>query len=83
MNHLLWHLNLSSKEKQQTNENYFLNIFASFYRSDVKLYKDDAEIKYSKTLDSCKIPQVKNILNKNLFLRIKKNSFFIDSTCNC
>lgn len=27
-------------------------------RSDVKLYKDDAEIKYSKTLDSCKIPQV-------------------------
>lgn len=31
---------------------------ATSFRSDLKLYKDDAEIKYAKTLDSCKIPQV-------------------------
>lgn len=51
------------------------------FRSDVKLYKDTAEIKYSKTLDSCKIPQVnfswKSYWEKNIqrFLRI------LDSTC--
>jgi len=66
MHHRLLRLNLSSKEKSQ--EIYEKNHL--IFRSDVKLYKDDAEIKYSKTLDSCKIPQVNRLnsfVNNSLF----------------
>jgi hypothetical protein len=70
MNHQSSHLNLSSNINRKLFQNYF-SLFS--YRSDVKLYKDDAEIKYSKTLDSCKIPQVKQItsfyVKINLFSR--------------
>ncbi|CAF4158295.1 unnamed protein product, partial [Rotaria magnacalcarata] len=38
-------------------------------KSDVKLYKDDAEIKYSKTLDSCKIPQIRHATVERLLER--------------
>ncbi|CAF1144001.1 unnamed protein product [Rotaria sp. Silwood1] len=39
-------------------------------KSDVKLYKDDAEIKYSKTLDSCKIPQIRHATVERLLERL-------------
>ncbi|CAF3276365.1 unnamed protein product, partial [Rotaria sp. Silwood2] len=39
-------------------------------KSDVKLYKDDSEIKYSKTLDSCKIPQIRHATVERLLERL-------------
>nr|ACD54762.1 unknown [Adineta vaga] len=38
--------------------------------SDLKLYKDDLEIKYSKTLDSCKIPQIRHATVERLLERL-------------
>ncbi|CAF0742957.1 unnamed protein product [Rotaria sp. Silwood1] len=37
---------------------------------DVKLYKDDSEIKYCKTLDSCKIPQIRHATVERLLERL-------------
>ncbi|CAF0748514.1 unnamed protein product [Rotaria sordida] len=37
---------------------------------DAKLYKDDSEIKYSKTLDSCKIPQIRHATVERLHERL-------------
>ncbi|CAM4810531.1 unnamed protein product, partial [Rotaria magnacalcarata] len=37
---------------------------------DVKLYKDDSGIKYCKTLDSCKIPQIRHATVERLFERL-------------
>ncbi|CAF3690493.1 unnamed protein product [Adineta steineri] len=39
-------------------------------KSDLKLYKDDSEIKYSKTLDSCKIPQIRHATVERLLERL-------------
>jgi hypothetical protein len=62
MNHRLLLLNLSSKEEKKKRSHFIDEIFCIF-RSDVKLYKDDIEIKFCKTLDSCKIPQVEKKMN--------------------
>ncbi|CAF1584869.1 unnamed protein product, partial [Didymodactylos carnosus] len=39
-------------------------------KSDVKLFKDNQEIKYSKTLDSCKIPQIRHATVEKLLERL-------------
>ncbi|CAF0918598.1 unnamed protein product [Adineta steineri] len=39
-------------------------------KSDVKLYKDDSKMKFSKTLDSCKIPQIRHATLERLFERL-------------
>ena len=62
-------------------ENAEAKSFSLRFRSDLKLYRDDPEIKYSKTLDSCKIPQVigvdvsrEDLIDESLFADSSRHS---------
>ena len=43
------------------NKNALVMAIILFSRSDPKLFRDDVDIKFSRTLNSCKVPQVSNV----------------------
>lgn len=41
-----------------------------FFRNDPRLYKDDVDIRFSRTLNSCKLPQIRYASPERLFERL-------------
>lgn len=48
----------------------FLSPLAPFSRNDPRLYKDDVDIRFSRTLNSCKLPQIRYASPERLFERL-------------
>ena len=47
-----------------------MNVGFSFLRSDARLHKDDVDICFSKTLNSCKVPQIRYASVERLLERL-------------
>lgn len=40
------------------------------FRTDPKLFRDDIDIKFSRSLNSCKVPQVRNLFKSTLNMEL-------------
>ena len=48
----------------------YLFMYFVFYRNDPRLFKDDVDIRFSRTLNSCKLPQIRYASPERLFERL-------------